>query len=344
MHRPLAGNATTSERDGQDGGIDDGDKDEDGTFEIPHRIVAIYNRLISLEGLDGHRRFVEVECKPANRETIELVHSPEHYDFVASTAQMNGDELRQLSVHNDLYFCHETFLAARLAVGGVVQCINNVMNPILQMNHSTRAIAIVRPPGHHAGRSEAMGFCYVNNVAIGAKHAIATGRAKRVFILDWDIHHGNGIQDVTIDDPRTFYLSIHRGSFSKRQPQKWFYPGTGRPSDVGEGNGEGTNLNIVFGEGGMGDEEYAAAFSHLVLPVLYNFKPDLILISCGLDAVQGDLIGDCGLSTEMYYTMTRSLLEAAPTTPIVAALEGGYNVEKSAECMKKVAPALLDEP
>jgi acetoin utilization deacetylase AcuC-like enzyme len=312
-------------------------------FEIPHRIVAIYRRLIGLEGIDGYRRFLEVECKPASRETIELVHSSAHYDFMSSTALMNDNELRQLSVPNDLYYCRETFLAARLAVGGVVECINAVTDPILQRNYSNRAMAIVRPPGHHAGRDEAMGFCYFNNVAIGAKHAIATGRARRVFILDWDIHHGNGIQDVTIDDPQIFYLSIHRASFSKR-PSKWFYPGTGRPSEVGVGDGEGTNLNIVFGEGGMGDEEYAAAFSHLVLPVLYNFKPDLILISCGLDAVQGDLIGDCGLSTEMYYTMTRSLLEAAPTTPIVAALEGGYNVQKSAECMEKVALALLDEP
>lgn len=95
---------------------------------------------------------------------------------------------------------------------------------------------------------------------------------------------------------------------------------------------------------GMGDAEYAGVFSHLVLPVLYNYKPDLIIIACGLDAVKGDLIGDCGLSSDMFYTMTRSLLEAAPVTPIVMALEGGYNVNKSAECMEKVALALLDEP
>ncbi len=94
----------------------------------------------------------------------------------------------------------------------------------------------------------------------------------------------------------------------------------------------------------MGDAEYACAFSHLVLPVLYNFKPDLILIACGLDAAKGDLIGDCGLSSHMFYTMTRSLLEASPKTPIVVALEGGYNVAQSAECMSKVALALLDEP
>lgn len=177
---------------------------------------------------------------------------------------------------------------------------------------------------------------------MAAKHALNARRAQRVFILDWDIHHGNGIQDLTFDDPNIFYLSIHRASFGSRKD--WFYPGTGRSNETGEGVAKGTNLNIVWGKGGMGDEEYAAAFSQVVLPLLYSFKPDLILIACGLDAVQGDLIGDCGLTPGMYYTMTRSLVEAAPKTPIVAALEGGYHIAISALCMENVALALLDEP
>jgi hypothetical protein len=178
---------------------------------------------------------------------------------------------------------------------------------------------------------------------VAAKHALyGSGQANRVFILDWDIHHGNGIQDLTFDDPNIFYLSIHRATFGKKN-QHWFYPGTGRPSEIGCGDAMGTNLNIAFGEGGMGDQEYAAAFSQVVLPLFHNFKPDLVLIACGLDAVQGDLLGDCGLSPGMYYSMTRSLIEADPTTPIVVALEGGYNVSKSAECMECVALAMLDE-
>ena len=189
-----------------------------------------------------------------------------------------------------------------------------------------------------------LGFCYFNNVAVAAKHAVHSGRARRVFILDWDIHHGNGIQNLTYDDPQIFYMSIHRASFSRRRAENWFYPGTGRPTEVGNGDGEGTNLNIVWGEGGMGDQEYSAAFSQIVLPLLHNFKPDLIVVACGLDAVQGDLLGDCGLSPEMYYIMTRSLLGAATKIPIVAALEGGYNIEKSATCMEYVALAMLDEP
>jgi acetoin utilization deacetylase AcuC-like enzyme len=188
------------------------------------------------------------------------------------------------------------------------------------------------------------GFCYFNNVAVGAKHAIKTGRANRVFILDWDIHHGNGIQDLTIDDPNIFYLSIHRASFGSKNRKSWYYPGTGRPNEVGTGNGVGTNLNICWGEGDMGDLEYSAAFSTVVLPILDNFKPDLIMVACGLDAVKGDLIGDCGLTVEMFYRMTRCLLEASPKTPIVMALEGGYHLDQSALCMQNVALALLDEP
>lgn len=176
-------------------------------------------------------------------------------------------------------------------------------------------------------------------MAIAAKHALVTGRAHRVFILDWDIHHGNGIQDLTYDDPAIFYCSIHRGGSTK--DQQYFYPGTGKPSQVGNA---GTNLNIAWPTSGMGDPEYHQAMERLVLPVMQHFKPDLILVACGLDAVKGDLIGDCGLSRDMYHHMTRMLMEAAPTVPMVVALEGGYNVEESAACMECIAMALSDEP
>lgn len=183
---------------------------------------------------------------------------------------------------------------------------------------------------------------------MAAKYACYHNLAKKCFILDIDIHHGNGIQDLTYNDPQIFYLSIHRASFGKRgyqQQENWFYPGTGRPNEVGEGDGTGTNLNIAWPEGGMKDDEYAAAFTDVVIPLLMQYKPDLILIACGLDAVEGDLLGDCGVSPEMYYRMTRAVIEAVPpSTPIVAALEGGYNVDKSAECMENVALALLDDP
>lgn len=179
-------------------------------------------------------------------------------------------------------------------------------------------------------------------MAVAAKHAIYTKRAKRVFILDWDIHHGNGIQELTYDDPNIFYLSIHRASFGHEGSKKnkckeeWFYPGTGHAAEVGEGPGNGTNLNVAWPRGGMGNEEYAAAYAEIVLPALDAFDPDLILVSCGLDAAKGDLIGDCGLSPEMYYIMTKSLLDqAGAAIPFVVVLEGGYNIGVSGTCMEE---------
>lgn len=157
----------------------------------------------------------------------------------------------------------------------------------------------------------------------------------------------DGIQDITYDDPNIFYLSIHRATFgkSRRSQQNYFYPGTGRPEEVGKGRAAGTNLNIVWKEGGMGNTEYAAAFAEVVLPVVSSFRPDLIIIACGFDAAQGDLLGDCKLTPDMYYIMTQSLLETAGVkTPFVVALEGGYDLYTIGTCLEASALALLDEP
>jgi hypothetical protein len=155
--------------------------------------------------------------------------------------------------------------------------------------------------------------------------------------------HGNGIQDLTYNVSNIFYLSIHRGN--SVNGTSTFYPGTGLHSETGESTGIGSNLNVVWGKHGMGNVEYAGAFAELVLPVLSSFNPDLIIISCGLDAAKGDLLGDCGLTPEMFYIMTESLLEAVGSDiPVVAALEGGYNLDVISKCMQAVALALLDEP
>jgi histone deacetylase 6 len=171
-------------------------------------------------------------------------------------------------------------------------------------------------------------------VAVAAKHAIATHRAKRVLILDWDIHHGNGTQDLTFDDSKIMYISLHR--FGGH-----FFPGTGKPAEVSNG----TNCNIAFTSSRMGNVEYAAAFSELILPLIAEWSPDLYIISCGLDAAKGDLIGDCELTPDLYYCMTRSLLQIGGNDiPMMVALEGGYNLSVIGKCMEGVALALLDEP
>jgi len=174
----------------------------------------------------------------------------------------------------------------------------------------------------------------LNSVAVAAKHAIASGRAKKVVIIDWDVHHGNGTQDLVYDDSQIMYISLHRHG-------NGFFPHTGKPHQVSDG----TNMNIAWTYSKMGNVEYAAAFSELILPVLSKWSPDLMLVSCGLDAAKGDLLGDCELTPDIYYCMTRSLLVVnGMNTPLVVALEGGYNLDVIAKCMEAVTLALLDEP
>ena len=291
------------------------------------------------------RRFVPLGATPCPRSIIELAHSPEHYDRVFQTNEYTEAQLKSATDNDDIYYCRDTFDAATLACGGVVNCVDAVTETSYpHYGAITRAFALVRPPGHHATHEAAQGFCYFNNVAVAAKHAVASGRAERVFILDWDIHHGNGIQDITYGDPSIFYLSLHRGSFGNNK-NDFFYPGTGKHSEVGRGEGSGSNLNIAFGRGNMGNTHYAAAFSEAVLPVLSSFNPDLILVACGFDAAEGDLLGDNVLSPHMYYIMTRSLLvTCGADIPLVMVLEGGYNLDVISPCFEATALAMLDEP
>lgn len=350
LHRPPPGVANIYPEDETDE-IENEAPALSGPCENSSRIIRIHQSMLELEDrlidrttIQPHRRFIPLQPTLCPRSTLLLAHTKKHYDNMLRTSTMLDCELQKLSEEdNDLYFCRDTFLAASLAAGGVVQCVDAVLTGY----GPTRAIALVRPPGHHALANKAMGFCYFNNIAVAARHAIASGSARRVFILDWDIHHGNGIQDILYGDEDIFYLSLHRANFgrSKENLASWFYPGTGRPEQCGRGAGVGRNLNIAFPTGGMGNTEYAAAFTELVLPVLSEFDPDLIIVACGLDAAKGDLLGDCGLSPDMYYILTRSLLDTSGSDiPIVVALEGGYHLDVISSCMEATALALLDEP
>uniref|UniRef100_A0A7S3Q7P9 histone deacetylase n=1 Tax=Chaetoceros debilis TaxID=122233 RepID=A0A7S3Q7P9_9STRA len=380
-------------------------------FERPERLVFIYRKLMELQerliqyhqmrtrriGSESDRDgddekeknksasryenhyyeyvpFIQLQCKAATRDMIELVHTPEFYKKLEATSTMtkeqlidlptidctlrdgnNDDDNAEAEIDNDMYFSKDTFVAALLAAGGVVECVNRVTDPDpdpisdgapsnCSNSTSNRALAIVRPPGHHACQESVMGFCFFNSVVVAAKHAIHTQRASKVVILDWDIHHGNGTSDLTREDSNILYISLHRFGMSHGEK---FFPGTGNYDDIGGGinpSAKGANLNIAWRSGDMGNAEYAAAMSELVLPLISAFGADLIIVSCGLDAANGDLIGDCSVYPSMYYMMTKALLETiGKQVPLVVALEGGYNLNVNAMCMEAVALALLDE-
>ena len=293
----------------------------------------------------GGQRFLQIQPRHATRSEVELVHTPEHYDYLKSVSGSPHEELLEKTNEEedskDLVWNEHTFDAALLAAGCAIECVDKVTK---RDGGCTRAISVTRPPGHHASAGSAGGFCFLNNIALAAQYALSNGRAKRVVIFDPDIHHGNGTQDITYDNENIFFISLHRYEVDKENEYS-FYPGTGQPNECGSTKAKGMNLNVAWSEPDMGDPEFSAALSELILPVISAFNPDLFLISAGFDAAKGDTIGDCSLTYRGYYAMTRSLLKTiGHDIPVVAILEGGYNLSVIPGCMEAVALAFLDEP
>jgi acetoin utilization deacetylase AcuC-like enzyme len=229
----------------------------------------------------------------------------------------------------DTYFSPGTWDAARAAAGSTTQLTLDVLH-----GRFAHGLAVVRPPGHHATRDRAMGFCLLNNVAAAAAAARAEG-AARVAILDWDVHHGNGTQDIFWEDPDVLYLSVH---------QFPFYPGTGAPTEVGGPGALGATVNVGL-PGGCGDAEYAAVFDHVFLPKLAAYKPDVLLISAGFDAFQHDPLAGMKVSFAGFAAMARRLRAAADRWSggrVVAVLEGGYDLDGLGGGMTEVLSALAE--
>jgi acetoin utilization deacetylase AcuC-like enzyme len=195
---------------------------------------------------------------------------------------------------------------------------------------------LMRPPGHHARPAQSMGFCMINHVAVAARHALGRG-ARRVVILDWDVHHGNGTEEIFAHVPEVLYISLHQS------PQ---YPGTGAARDVGLGGGRGYTVNVPL-SAGAGNAVYAAAFERLLLPIIEQYAPDLTLVSAGYDAHQRDPLGGMQLDGQGYGWMTRRLLETAargPSPRIGFLLEGGYDLEGVRESVQHTLGALAAAP
>jgi acetoin utilization deacetylase AcuC-like enzyme len=246
----------------------------------------------------------------APEEWLLQVHSLEHLEFLKQSCLQGMTTLDG----GDTHASGNSYNAAILAAGGVLAATDAVMGGLLQ-----NVFCAVRPPGHHAERDNAMGFCLLNNVAIAARYAQQKHQAERVAIIDWDVHHGNGTQHIFYNDKSVLYISTH---------QHPFYPGTGSRGERGAGDGEGYTLNIPM-FAGAGEEEFIEAFTEEVIPSLDNYRPDLILISAGFDAHRDDPLANLDLTEESFAKLTRMVAESAAkfcNGRIVSVLEGGYNM------------------
>ena len=259
---------------------------------------------------------------PVTTETLLRVHDRQYIESIAATAG------RRVRLDPDTYASPVSEEIARLAAGAAVGAVDHTLA-------GGRGVAFVRPPGHHAERGRAMGFCLYNNIAVAAAHALTSG-FERVAIVDYDVHHGNGTQWMFYDEPRVLYLSLH---------QYPFYPGTGAAGDVGREAGAGFTVNIPL-EAGAGDADYALVFDQAVVPILEAFDPDLLLLSAGYDAHDRDPLGGMRLSTNGYTGMTRHLRAAADrccTGRMVVVTEGGYDLQAFEECLTATL-AVMGEP
>ncbi|MFN8179968.1 MAG: histone deacetylase [bacterium] len=287
----------------------------------PERVERI-EALLPLRDDVERRRLLLVEPRPATREEILAVHTAEHVGRVAASEGV------ALSIFDpDTSAGPKSFATALLAAGGFLALLEAI-----EAGRARRGFALVRPPGHHAESDGAMGFCLFDNVAVGAAMLRRAGRA-RVAIVDWDVHHGNGTQEIFWRDPSVLYVSLH---------QYPWYPGTGAEHEIGEGPGAGATLNIPLQQG-CGDLEYLAALDERVLPALRRFRPEFLLVSAGFDTHARDPLGGMRMTSGGFAEMTRKLRRAADELcegRLALVLEGGYHLEALRESVEAVLDVL----
>ncbi|MDD4873312.1 MAG: histone deacetylase, partial [Kiritimatiellae bacterium] len=231
---------------------------------------------------------------------------------------------------SDTSISEQSYAVAREAAGGVLAAIDAVMTGRID-----NAFCAIRPPGHHASKNKAMGFCLFNNVSIAARYLQKQYKLKKILIVDWDVHHGNGTQATFDDDPTVLYFSVH---------QHPFYPGTGTADEKGKEDAVGTKINVPL-PAGSGDEEYQKAFRETLVPAALSFHPDFILISAGFDAYKDDLLGRMKITEEGYGELTRIVMKLADTCchgRIVSLLEGGYNLDGLAASVEAHIRVLME--
>jgi acetoin utilization deacetylase AcuC-like enzyme len=269
-------------------------------------------------------RVQPVPVRRATREELERVHTAR---YLEEFERLEG-ERGQLDP--DTYLAPESVVAAERAAGGAVALVDAMMR-----GEFSKGAALLRPPGHHARPDRAMGFCLLNNIAVAAAHALAHG-ARRVAIVDWDVHHGNGTQEMFFGDPRILYVSLHQ----------WpFYPGTGNASEIGAGEGNGYTINVPLSSG-AGGGDYAAAFDRVVLPIVEAYAPEVVLVSAGFDAHHDDPLAGMKLDASDYGWMTAALARIADKSAggkLALLLEGGYDLPALEASLSEALAALAGE-
>lgn len=297
-----------------------------GHPEHAGRIRSVWAALDS-SGLS--ERLNKLDAPAVQDDWILSVHTPKYLELLYWIEQHPPHGVHHLDP--DTYAGTTAFEVARLAAGGVVQAVDEVLS-----GRAVNALAAVRPPGHHAMPDHAMGFCILGNVPIAARYAQKQYGLERILIVDFDVHHGNGTEAMLYDDPTTLFISSH---------QYPFYPGTGALTDSGAGQGRGFTLNIPLAAG-HGDASYAALYEQVVWPAARRFQPQLILVSAGFDAHWLDPIAGMRLSLTGYAHLTRELIRMAQELcggKIVFAMEGGYNLDALSHGMVNIAHALLGD-
>lgn len=287
-----------------------------------------------------------ISARHATPSEITSVHTIEHLEWVKALNRATSSQLRSMTSDMDagrksLYVGNLTYDAALISAGGAIETCKNVVAGVCK-----NAIAVIRPPGHHAEHNESMGFCIFNNVPIAATICMQDypETCRKILIVDWDVHHGNGIQNIFYENPNVLYISIHvyqNGNFYPGQPENG---GTdGGLDQCGASAGIGKNVNVGWMNQGMGDGDYMAAFQRIVMPIAQEFDPDLVIVSAGFDAAAGDELGGCFVTPACYSHMTHMLMSLAEGK-VVVCLEGGYNLRAISRSALAVAKTLMGEP
>jgi acetoin utilization deacetylase AcuC-like enzyme len=272
--------------------------------ERPERIEAIEEALREA----GWLGLEVVEAPAATRAELERVHAGAHIDSIAGLSEAGGG-----MIDADTVAGPGSYRAALHAAGGAVHAVDRLLG-----EGGRFAFCGLRPPGHHAESGRAMGFCLFNSVAVAAAHALAAHGVDRVLVVDWDVHHGNGTEEIFYESDRVLYASLH---------QSPLYPGTGAASDIGRGRGEGFTVNVPLPPG-SGEEEFAAGLADPILARAADWRPQLVCLSAGYDAHRDDPLAECLLDEGSYARMAGMLRAAAAEwgAPVLACLEGGYEL------------------